>query len=82
MYRETAIPKNPTTRIGEKDGKAKVGIEVIIIFNDMYVLKDLNIIWQGFARQLNTVIPLLVLKVSSQSEMLAFLTSHEFLFKD
>ena len=32
MYRETAIPKKPTTRIGEKDGKAYVGIEVIMKF--------------------------------------------------
>ena len=30
MYKETAMPKKPITRIGEKDGKAYVGIEVII----------------------------------------------------
>ena len=32
MYRETAIPKKPTTRIGEKEGKAYVGIEVIMSY--------------------------------------------------
>ena len=30
MYRETAIPKKPTTKIGEEEGKAYVGIEVIM----------------------------------------------------
>ena len=30
MYKETAIPKKPTTRIGEKEGKVYVGIEVIM----------------------------------------------------
>tara|TARA_B100000579_G_scaffold238473_1_gene195550 strand:- start:379 stop:480 length:102 start_codon:yes stop_codon:yes gene_type:complete len=30
VYSETAIPKKPTTRIGEKEGKAYVGIEDIM----------------------------------------------------
>ena len=30
MYRETAIPRKPTTKIGEKDGKEYVGMGVII----------------------------------------------------
>ena len=32
MYRETAIPKKPTTKIGEKEWKEYVGIEVIMIY--------------------------------------------------
>ena len=30
MYRDTAIPKKPITKIGENDGKSYVGIVVII----------------------------------------------------
>ena len=30
MYKEIAIPKKPTTKIGEQDGKEYVGIAVIM----------------------------------------------------
>ena len=32
MYRETAIPKKPTTKIGEKEGKEYVGIAVMMSY--------------------------------------------------
>ena len=42
MNRETAIPKKPTTRIGEKEGKAYVGIEVIIGYKLQTLSKRFN----------------------------------------
>ena len=39
MYRETAIPKKPTTRIGEKEGKEYVGIEFTMCFSSLLSFK-------------------------------------------
>ena len=75
------MPKKPTTRIGENEGKGKVGIEYIMISNSYITLEGLNITWQGFVQQLFRDTPPIVLKVFSKSKVNANNTTQGLIFK-
>ena len=51
------------------------------IVDDFYVLEDLNIMWQGFARQLIAVTPPIDLDGFSHSKILAIHMIHGLLLK-
>ena len=81
MYRETAIPKKPTTKIGEKEGKAYVGIEVIISYGRYLCSKTYDYHLPGVFTTVNHG----YLSINSQIIFLIKnapnLTTHGFIFK-
>tara|TARA_Y100001968_G_C19031752_1_gene560156 strand:+ start:99 stop:296 length:198 start_codon:yes stop_codon:yes gene_type:complete len=53
VERETAIPKKPTTKNGDKEGKAYVGIEVIMIYKLQICSKRHNYLLAGIFTTVN-----------------------------